>query len=57
MNFVNDFRTIIIGDASINALATGGIKFGNLPDDFDLRKNWIAYDYRINEYFCEFTNF
>lgn len=49
MSFVSDFKTIITADASINAMATGGIKLGHLPEDFDIRKTWIAWDYRLSE--------
>jgi hypothetical protein len=49
MSFFSDFKTIITGDASINALITGGIKLSHLPEDFDIKKTWMAWDYRLSE--------
>lgn len=47
MSFITDFKTIIEGDPSLNALVTGGIKFGHLSENFDITKTWVAWDYRI----------
>lgn len=47
MSFISDFRTIIEGDSSLNALITGDIKFDHLPEDFDISKTWIAWNYRV----------
>lgn len=49
MSFISDFKTIIEGNASINALVTGGIKFSHLPEDWDVKKNWMVWDYRITD--------
>lgn len=46
MSFVSDFKTIIEADPSINAMVTGDIKFSHLPEDFDIRKTWIVWDFR-----------
>lgn len=49
MSFVNDFKTIITGDASINAMVTGGIKYNHLPEDFDIKKVWLSWDFSLIE--------
>lgn len=56
MSFVSEFKTIIESDASINEIVTGGIKFGHLPEDFDIRKVWIAWDYEANEQTNDINN-
>ena len=48
-SFVSDFKTIIESDASINASVTGAIKFGHLPEDFDISKVWVVWDYKVSE--------
>lgn len=47
MSFISDFKTVIEGDSSVNALITGGIKYGHLPDDWDVKKSWCVWDYRM----------
>jgi hypothetical protein len=49
--FINSFKTIIEGDPSINALLTGGIYFVHLPDNFDISKTYLVWDFRVNEQF------
>ena len=51
MSFLSDFKTIIEADGSINAYVTGGIKFGHLPDDFDISKTWLVWDFKLNQQF------
>jgi len=46
MSFATDLYTIMTGDASLNAEATGGIFYENLEDNFDLAKKWILYHFR-----------
>ena len=47
MSFITNFKTVIEADPSINAIVTGGIKYVHLPEDFDIKKNWLAWDFRI----------
>lgn len=49
MGFITDFKNIIEGDPSLNSLITGGIKFVHLPEDFDITKTWVAWDWRVLE--------
>jgi hypothetical protein len=49
MSFITNFRAIIEGDASLNSMITGGIRFGHLQEDFDISKTWIAWDMKISE--------
>lgn len=48
MSFLSDFKTIIEGIPSVSAV-TGGIKYVHLPEDFDIRKNWLVWDFRMVE--------
>lgn len=48
MSFITDFKTIIEADPSINSIVSPTrIKFVHLPEDLDIRQNWLAWDYRI----------
>jgi len=49
MSFISDFKNIIESDTSLNTLITGDIKFDHLPEDWDITKNWLAWNYRISE--------
>ena len=49
MSFISDFKTIIEGDASLNALITGDIKLTHLQEDFDISKTWLVWDFRLME--------
>ena len=48
MSIVNDLRTVMTNDPSINLMVNGGIYFKHLPEDFDITKNYIAYDFNIS---------
>jgi len=48
MSFITNFKTIIEGDASINNILSGGIKFDHLPEDFDISKSWLVWNYRVS---------
>lgn len=43
MAFIDDMVNVITGDSSVNALITGGIRYGFLPTDFDNTKDWIVF--------------
>jgi len=48
MSFGTDLNTVMNADTSINTWCDGGIYFENLPDNFDLLKNWLGYSFRKN---------
>lgn len=43
--FINDLLNVMTGDTSLNAYATGGIRYEHLPVDFDSSKDWIVFSY------------
>jgi hypothetical protein len=45
--FVSDFKTIIEGDPSINAMITGEIRLSHLEIDYDISKSWLVWDYKV----------
>jgi len=47
--FINDLIICITGDASLNSMATGGIRFDHLPTDFNTSKNWVVFDYELED--------
>ena len=49
MSFTTSFKTIIEACPSIGTYITGGIKFGHLPEDFDIKKNWLCWDFNLDE--------
>jgi hypothetical protein len=49
MSYGSSLNTLMTGDASLNALCTGGIFYENLPDNFDMTDTWIVYSYRRSE--------
>ena len=46
MSFGTNLTTIMQNDASLSGYLTGGIYFENLPDSYDLSKNWLVYSFR-----------
>lgn len=42
---IDDLILIMKADPSLNAYATGGIKYEHLPIDFDGNKDWIIFSY------------
>jgi len=49
MSFGTDLNTVMQADASLSSYCNGGIYYENLPDNFDLTKNWMAYSFRKTE--------
>jgi hypothetical protein len=47
MAFINDLVDVMTGDASINALITGGIRYGFLPIGFDNTKEWLEFSHTL----------
>ena len=47
MAFINDLVDVMTGDASINALITGGIRYGFLPTGFDNTKEWLEFSHTL----------
>ena len=45
MSFATSLNTIMTGDASLNAYCDGGIRYENLPTNFEIVKNWIVYSF------------
>jgi len=43
--FIDDLVDMITGDTSVNALATGGIKYEHLPVDFNSDLDWVVFGY------------
>ena len=48
MSFGLEFRELITSDPSINAEVQGNF-IENLPDNFDLTKNWLVYSFNKTE--------
>ena len=49
MSYGKDINTLFLADASLVAYCNGGIRYENLPKEFDLTKSWIAYSFRKND--------
>lgn len=50
MSFGYDIYSLITADASINIMTSGGgIYYLHAPDNFDLTKNWLIYNFNISE--------
>jgi hypothetical protein len=49
MAFIDDIVDVMTGDASINSLFTGGIRYEHLPTDFDNTKDWLVFSYTLEE--------
>ncbi len=45
MSFATDLSHIMSADTSLNSYCNGGINYENLPENFDLTKNWIVYTF------------
>lgn len=45
MSFSTDFKALITADSSINYDIKGGIHWENLPENFEISKNWIVYSF------------
>jgi hypothetical protein len=45
MSFREDLVTAITADSSVNLWATGGMKYNNLPTNFDITKNWLVFGF------------
>jgi hypothetical protein len=48
MSFSRDLKYLMNADSSTTAYATGGIHYENLPENFELSKNWIVYSFNKN---------
>ena len=48
MSFATDLNTIMHNDASLNALCHGGIHYENLPENWEINKDWIVYSFNKN---------
>jgi hypothetical protein len=48
MSFSRDLKYVLNADSSTTAYATGGILYENLPENFELSKNWIVYSFNKN---------
>lgn len=57
MSFSTDLNYIMKTDTSLNAWCTGGIYFENLPENFDLTKDWIVYSFnKVSQESCLNSN-
>jgi hypothetical protein len=45
MSFATTLNTIMTSDTSLNAYCDGGIRYENLPTNFEIVKNWIVYSF------------
>jgi hypothetical protein len=45
MSFATDIDYLMTNDSSLNGYCNGGINYENLPENFDLTKNWIVYSF------------
>ena len=45
MSFSTDLQYLMNNDASLNSYIDGGIHCENLPENFELVKNWIVYSF------------
>jgi len=51
MSFATDLNYIMHNDSSLNSYCTGGIHYENLPENFELVRDWIVYSF--NKYLQE----
>lgn len=57
MSFSTDIMYIMNNDASINSYVDGDILYENLPENFELTKNWIVYSFnKTNQLSCLGSN-
>jgi hypothetical protein len=53
MSFSTDLNYLMTNDPSTSAYCTGGIHYENLPDNFQITKDWIVYSFnKSSEAFC-----
>ena len=53
MSFSIDLNTLMTSDPSLNAYANGGIHYENLPENFEITKDWIVYSFnKSSQDFC-----
>jgi len=45
MSFVTDLHYIMKNDSSLNTYCVGGINFENLPENWEIIKDWIIYSF------------
>lgn len=45
MSFATDLQDVMTNDSSINAYCEGGIHYENLPENFEITKDWIVYSF------------
>ena len=45
MSFATTLNGIMTADTSLNTYCDGGIRYENLPTNFELIKNWIVYSF------------
>lgn len=49
MSFQTGIYSVMVNDTSLNSIVNGGIYFDVLPNNFDLKKSWIVYNFREDE--------
>lgn len=49
MSFQTAISALMLADSSLNTLVNGGIYFDILPVNFDLKKDWIVFNYAEKE--------
>ena len=53
MSFSVDLNYLMTNDPSINEWCDGGIQYENLPENFELTKDWIVYSFnKTNQGSC-----
>jgi len=53
MSFSTDIKYIMDNDTSINTMIDGDILYENLPENFEITKNWIVYSFnKTNQISC-----
>jgi len=45
MSFATTLNGIMTADTSLNTYCDGGIRYENLPTNFEIVKNWIVYSF------------
>ena len=45
MSFATDLNYLMTNDTSLNTYCEGGIMYENLPENFNLTKDWIVYSF------------
>lgn len=45
MSFATDLAYLMTNDSSLNSWCDGGIHYENLPENFEITKDWIVYSF------------